>query len=228
MDLEIDKKNLSLKFRDVKTYSGFEFDLAKSALQKYIRRGMLKKALYLACELDMFRIIPECKAQFTNFYNRLRIILLEDIGLANPEGVLEIAKSLSLYREEKTQKTSLLISDIINKMCKSPHCRFYSHVRNYTKKLDIEKGSFLEFLKDKKIECWYFAEKMDPKDVFSQLEKVQNSDTLKMCKEWYKTLKVKENFLCLIHPIFVSIMQTQKFNPPKSLRNIEKYYQYLI
>jgi hypothetical protein len=57
------------KYRNEITWNGYNLDIAKSALQKYIRRGILDKALYFAGELDLFK---ECENRGeiirTNFY----------------------------------------------------------------------------------------------------------------------------------------------------------------
>ena len=65
-----------------KTYSGFTLDVMKSALQKYIRRGLLEKALICAAELYRMHEVKGVAAQ-TNLMNRLAIIAVEDIGPAN-------------------------------------------------------------------------------------------------------------------------------------------------
>jgi hypothetical protein len=47
---------LSTKFRHQITWNGYNADIMKSGLQKYIRRGMIDKALYCAGELDLFKV----------------------------------------------------------------------------------------------------------------------------------------------------------------------------
>ena len=50
-----DTSRACVVFRSVTTVNGVPFDVAKSALQKYIRRGDTRKALNIACEMDLFR-----------------------------------------------------------------------------------------------------------------------------------------------------------------------------
>lgn len=69
-------------------------DILKSPVQKYIRRGILDKAIYCILEWDLFHelinrdgITTELKANSTNLINRLLIISCEDctcISLALP------------------------------------------------------------------------------------------------------------------------------------------------
>lgn len=54
----------------------------KSGLQKYIRRGVLDKALFCAGELDLFKHAPpRGEAVRTNFIHRLMIMFVEDVGV---------------------------------------------------------------------------------------------------------------------------------------------------
>jgi hypothetical protein len=63
------------------TASGHPFDVMKSALQKYIRRGD-QKALPVFCEMWALSYLDVSIR--TNIYNRLTVIACEDIGIANP------------------------------------------------------------------------------------------------------------------------------------------------
>jgi hypothetical protein len=51
----LNKNLVSTKYRNIKTLNGYPFDIAKSALQKWIRRGKKEEAQKIACELDLFR-----------------------------------------------------------------------------------------------------------------------------------------------------------------------------
>ena len=73
------------KFRSERIWNGFSLDVLKSALQKYIRRSNVEMAYYVAMELDMFRHADGGKRILTNFYHRLMVIFIEDIGLGNYE-----------------------------------------------------------------------------------------------------------------------------------------------
>lgn len=74
-----------------KTFSGIDFDIAKSALQKYIRRNMVDKAIKIA--IEMYRL-GEINGNpgVTNMYNRLALIANEDIGPSNLPLVLEVTR----------------------------------------------------------------------------------------------------------------------------------------
>lgn len=67
-----------------KTYSGHNLDEAKSAVQKYIRRGETIKAIQAGIEL--YRIVevdPKAVGVQTNMYNRIAVSAAEDIGIGN-------------------------------------------------------------------------------------------------------------------------------------------------
>lgn len=128
INIILEKSKISVKFRSVKTLNGLDFDVAKSALQKFIRRGMFKESLYIACELDLFKFIDGGQSVWTNFYNRLRIIVLEDIGMAFPNLILIVDPLFDSWKEEKTLSTNL--PKIIDILCHCPHSRYYSHLRS--------------------------------------------------------------------------------------------------
>jgi replication-associated recombination protein RarA len=68
-------------FAEMRTPNGHACGEASSALQKSIRRGEEREALYWATELDL--------AGYGNYaWKRLRLIASEDVGLADPEAVL--------------------------------------------------------------------------------------------------------------------------------------------
>jgi len=48
-------EKMTSKFRNEITWNGYNSDVMKSGIQKYIRRGILEKALYCAGELDLFK-----------------------------------------------------------------------------------------------------------------------------------------------------------------------------
>jgi hypothetical protein len=251
------QNKMSTKYRDTKTLNGYSFDVAKSALQKYIRRGCIEKSLYLAAEMDMFRWAG-AKSQLTNFYNRIRVITLEDVGLANPHVLIEVDALLKAWINKTDIKPSLELLNCVKLLTMSPHCRYYSHLRYYMKekvceddKEDIQKKiKDCIINKDVKVFCYVQKildmEKLDVKinksnrpgflifDIVKKLKlKTKNQklfdDSLAICEEWYKTLKVKENFLCCIHPIYLYIMETNEdifFNVMDT--SLIKYYDKVL
>lgn len=106
-----------------KTYSGVDFDVAKSALQKWIRRGEVEKALMIATEMFRFSEIEGADAAVTNLYNRLAIIANEDIGPANLPLVLEIT---DIVENGKRNYYELLA--MVQLMCQSSKTRIMSHL----------------------------------------------------------------------------------------------------
>ena len=66
-------------FAAIRTRGGFAMDEVASALQKTIRRGQERQAIFWATELDLYG--------YGNYaWKRLRIICSEDVGLAWPDG----------------------------------------------------------------------------------------------------------------------------------------------
>lgn len=66
-------------FAAMRTRGGFAMDEVASALQKSIRRGEEREAIFWATELDL--------AGYGNYaWKRLRIICSEDVGIAWPDG----------------------------------------------------------------------------------------------------------------------------------------------
>lgn len=93
---------MSYSFRKSVSYHGHAQDELLSALQKYIRRGELQRALYVARELDMFNEIERAKPLVTNFVNRLRVSLVEETaGLASPNLVFEFASAYDGYQSSR-------------------------------------------------------------------------------------------------------------------------------
>lgn len=76
-----DEKRGPLTFSQMHTPGGYKNGEVASALQKAIRRGKEREALFWATELDL--------AGYGNYvWKRLRIIASEDVGLADPEAVI--------------------------------------------------------------------------------------------------------------------------------------------
>lgn len=101
---------------------GHTQDALISALQKYIRRGELKKAQYVGIELFLFNSIPEAKALVTRFINRLRVILPEDTsGIASPR----LAILFNIYYT----RTLKGVLSMIYLLVKSPKIRLISDIK---------------------------------------------------------------------------------------------------
>lgn len=109
-------------FKGSFTYSGYELDVMKSALQKYIRRNNCDKALKSAFELHRMVEIGGKAAQ-TNMYNRLAIICAEDIGPANLSLVIRILDLLYVDAREPAE-----LAAVVQLLCESEKTRIMSHI----------------------------------------------------------------------------------------------------
>lgn len=267
----LDTSQLSVKYRNVVTLNGYQFDVAKSALQKYIRRGMVDQAQYMACELDAFRWVPDGKANFTNFVNRVRVIALEDVGIGAPHELVKIGVLLENWLTKDNNLLSENLTHLVQVLCKVPHSRYYSHVKMYYLKnppIDIQKpvakhplgdDENIREIVDQLVWCienkddsavyWILKILDKPKLntkrqrstdpgflVFEILEKtVKNKPeilvtSIELCRSWYKILKVKERFLCCLHPVYVWIFSDRiVVNPiPSDSEPLKPYENVLL
>lgn len=102
-------------------------DILSSCLQKNIRRGEYEKALYSALQLMEFADIVKAKALVTRTLNRLRVIVLEDIGIANPSLLARFNTLYESLEEKRTNK--ILLARIIQLLAKSPKSRICSDIK---------------------------------------------------------------------------------------------------
>jgi len=110
------KKKKTLKFDKNRMFE------AESALQKEIRRGNERKAMYWALELE--------ELNSSLLWNRLRVIASEDIGIANSTMALLIDTLHQWYKDfkklekdkEKDEKR-LFLAHAILALCRSPKSR---------------------------------------------------------------------------------------------------------
>ncbi len=113
------------------TSHGFNDDEVISALQKQIRRGIEDDALYWALEICEN---GKSKSGFGRLRNRLMIISYEDIGLGDPEVVLEISIAIrdmdKLYKA-KNDGWKIILSYIILRLCRAKKSRITDHFQNY-------------------------------------------------------------------------------------------------
>jgi len=258
----LDNTKMSVVFRSVKSLHGYSFDVMKSAIQKYIRRGDVEKACLIAAEMDLFRFVNGSSSIVTNFYNRLRIIFYEDIGLANP-GLLPILDNL-LNKWLGTKAITSYLIKAVSLMASSQHSRYFSHIRAVTKNppfkenkipsygypsLGADEGDLRETvdnlvwcLENKNEYAWYFAnnilslEKLKQKRgnstrpgilIFYILQKfMKSSEMLAISENWYKTMKMKEQFLCCIFPMYIYILGVpEEFEMLNIQTNLTTYVQ---
>ena len=98
--------HMYVKRRATKSYFNHSKELLFSAIQKYIRRGLLEKAVWCVLEVDRFkhllqddlmRVYLTCysdrnekdtrmqiKGLQTNLINRFKVISVEDVGMGQP------------------------------------------------------------------------------------------------------------------------------------------------
>jgi len=108
---------------EMKTRRGYDFFEVASALQKEIRRGNEKNALYWA-----FQLLPEFEGYF---WSRLKVIVNEDIGIANPTAIILIQVLSDQYfefRKRKKDSALLMVTNAILFMCRSPKTRVADHL----------------------------------------------------------------------------------------------------
>lgn len=123
----------SSKYRAVKTLNGYPFDIAKSAIQKYTRRAIPHKAQYMANDMYIMNwATPDSKASMTNFYNRIRIIYLEDIGLGSPPLLYLVHNTLKDIKDNPTL-LSIKLPWLFRCMSFTTKSRVYSHIRAFYK-----------------------------------------------------------------------------------------------
>jgi replication-associated recombination protein RarA len=94
---EAERSRRPLTFAEMHTPGGYKNGEVASALQKAIRRGNEREALYWASELDL--------AGYGGYvFKRLRIIASEDVGLADTETVVAVRALYENWLEAKKAK----------------------------------------------------------------------------------------------------------------------------
>ncbi len=131
-------------YRSERTWNGWALDVAKSGMQKYIRRGNLAKSLYFMFELDLFAFLDDSRAEGirTNMIHRLMIIYMEDIGIANADiwpqlsaliflvlSLREQRKADGMYSDKRREEVLALIQIIymLSTSMKGRECSFYKY-----------------------------------------------------------------------------------------------------
>lgn len=118
-----DTRQVAVGFRHEKSLNGHSLTVLKSALQKYIRRGLTDKAIWVAGELLTFDLSDDernKKRIVTNIRHRLQIIFLEDIG---DFGMWPKIDSLI------QQWTPNSIHEAVSLMCMAKKARIGSHAK---------------------------------------------------------------------------------------------------
>jgi replication-associated recombination protein RarA len=121
---------VSPSFSTMTTPNGHLAGEVASALQKSIRRGLEREALYWATELDL--------AGFPDYlWRRLRIIASEDVGLAAPEVAVQVRVLSDNFTDQrkhnKSSKTGsrsgerLFIVQAVIALVRAPKSRMVDH-----------------------------------------------------------------------------------------------------
>jgi len=120
------------------TYSGLTLDVAKSGMQKYMRRARVDDALIMAFEIFRFREIP-VPAVITNLRNRLSVAAAEDTGPADVPTVLE---TLRVCNEPKHVLTEDELYAVVVRIANSSKSRVCSWVaRTYGAQQDAARAA---------------------------------------------------------------------------------------
>lgn len=179
-----DLKRISVEFRLEKSYNGYPLDICKSALQKYIRRGEVDKAIYIANEIFLFTLIEDSvnkKRILTNFIHRLQIIFLEEIGLTcyNIWNKIDEYIDILIKRTENNEKILETFVNLVYTMAKNNHSRSLDHYNSlriiYSKKEEI--SDYLEYFTE--IEKYYrlVDNKYANDTYFNYIESVNKKET---------------------------------------------------
>ena len=107
-------EHTNTSFRQETSYNGYDAGELKSWLQKAIRRNHPDEAAWAAVELYT---LPK-QSVVTNLFNRLRIIAMEDIGVANPEAVQCVEEILSSLETAKGKPKLPVKADGVMKVAK--------------------------------------------------------------------------------------------------------------
>jgi hypothetical protein len=119
------------------SYSGLTLDVIKSALQKFIRRGLAQEAMIAAWEMLRFDQVHST----SNLLNRLMIIAVEDRGPSMFSFIVDLVND--------TDRSTKHILDIVNTLAQGTGTRItceclgvYAHA--YGRKLATENGLLLD------------------------------------------------------------------------------------
>lgn len=137
-----------INYRTVRSPHGFALDSLKSALQKYIRRAEVAKAVFCAREIHCISASqlredgarsPRAQAVITNLMHRLLIIFMEDCGppaaqwtefvLAAAQDVINLGRNGTMT-EERFAFERGKITMLSAALARMRHSRFFSHIGN--------------------------------------------------------------------------------------------------
>lgn len=246
MDLLISSKYPSyMKYKGFRggslSWNGFSLDVLKSAVQKYVRRGLFEKALYCVTEIDLFHELYQrdgekgVKAISTNLVNRLLIISVEDIGIGNPSLPLAIDPLVKEYMSTRfgnSNRRREILYSLTHLLCNSKRSRELSHLRTvYSQVFSFDgktfvdsegkKGTFcVEHIIEKYPSIYSFERSGDEISAF-QSEYSKGSDA---CFYWFFLLFNKEDtpskIRSSVYPLLKYVIHTEKDQDRKKVMEI--------
>jgi replication-associated recombination protein RarA len=120
-----------ISMANFRTRHGFNDDEVVSALQKQIRRGVEDDAFYWAFELCED---GENEKGFLSLKNHLMTIAYEDIGLGDPDIVLQTSigiRDMERLFKINNERWRVILSYIILRLCRAEKSRISDHFTQY-------------------------------------------------------------------------------------------------
>jgi replication-associated recombination protein RarA len=120
----------------LKTENDYDFGEVISALQKEIRRGHEKEAMFWA--LEIYLKYPKA------LWTRLQVIVNEDIGISNPQAIILI-QTLKIQYEDflkggRDGSMRLALANAILFLCRSPKSREADHFQCCINQRRLQQG----------------------------------------------------------------------------------------
>lgn len=156
-------------------YFGVAMDVRKSDMQKAIRRGLFHQAISsFFAGFNMLNLFPGNKTALaiqTNFINRLMVIAVEDIGLANPALLRTILPILFGMSKRKISRDADTLASIVWELTNSKKSRLCSHLFHGYKQSnrDIAREKGVVFAEKTTLEtrdCFSWLETKQPEEIF--------------------------------------------------------------
>ena len=209
-------------YRTESSISGYRWDVVKSALQKYIRRGNVDMALKMTMEMYCFSFVKDGKRIMTNGLHRLQIIFLEDIGCGNLNLWNKMIDWFDiLYRERKKNEEdrnreleiSTLTRIVVN-LCRSRKIRCSSFMNS----ICVLNNDDLRLIPN-----FRFKDIMTDQEKHESLDvKIQNLDNLLKVKSWRSILYLRD---------IIYIISSQKSKVRKQIKSLDnmldKYFKFM-
>jgi len=139
----VDQRRYAGRLGGSQTYHGIPIDIAKSGMQKAVRRGQQEWALMYLFELLGLGSMEPSGAVITNTYNRLAVCAAEDVGLAQLDVTLAIIDRVN-QRDKGDHKLPIPNAELAamtQLLCASRKTRVCSHIwRSYVDSQGVVKA----------------------------------------------------------------------------------------